>query len=140
MRTSYSQNTLGSALEQCHHELFELSDEMSQAFEATPEQLKASHWRREQAAIALDVQAPIVPSIISDLLVRWSEIYKSSTLNRREKRDNIANCLRACLSQAEAATKELERFANELRDNIEMIESAEFPGMSVAPRRASRSA
>lgn len=135
MRYQLEKDTIGNAIAERYFELYDLSEQMQDSYDALPYQLQPSHRHREAAAAAMALTPPTVPKEFEDVQFSWRKTVKPSSrsLNRREQRDNIASCLRSCLFKLEdfpGSDIELDALKKELEEHIGRMESAEFRGMA----------
>jgi hypothetical protein len=138
MRKSTSENKLCDAITDAYQEISTLAEEMQEAFEATPEQFKENSGRsREQAAHWLEavLEPRLPPDFCSDVhWVKWREMVagKDGRIFRPARRNNVVNCLRACLAYITKfpETEELKSAKQSLEITIHNLESIFFPGMT----------
>jgi hypothetical protein len=140
MKKSWQDASIGDALEEAYQIVLDLSEEMREAFDALPEQLKEYHKRREDAATWLEVASDglcgLYPSTArqKEHQIRWFEMRegKDGKLSRPARRDNVVRSLQACIF-ALAELKEEDgalKLVGELKRIRDTLKSIEFPGMS----------
>jgi hypothetical protein len=133
-------STLKYAIEEGGYQLSELSDEMREAFEGTPEVFQGTTGRpREVAADNLEVAYDLllgcnVPEELRDEDVEWIELRagKNRRLYRPARRDNVVSCLRACIAQLATVSQddEISKLKNELQTVVDILDAVFFPGMT----------
>jgi hypothetical protein len=125
-------------IEEAYSVVDTLADEMREAFDALPEQLKDYHKRREETGyllqVATDRLCGLVPTAICGATVYWLEERAGSEgkLYRPARRNNVVRSLQACIFRLselrnEEGSLELIRELKAIRD---ILKSLEFPGMS----------
>jgi hypothetical protein len=105
MRKVWEEGSIADAVDQAQQAIFELADEMREAFEALPEELKDYRVRRRGAAEWLEVASDFLTSLSAynmrskEHQVRWIEMRpgKDRKLNRPARRDNVVRSLQASI-------------------------------------------
>ena len=138
MRKSRNEKQLSDAISDAYLEISNLAEEMREAFDNTPEQFKDNSGRsREEAADWLEaVLEPRLPQELNrgDHWIEWPEMArgKDGRLFRPARRDNVVNCLNACLAYISRfpETDELKMAKHHLETTIHNLKSITFPGMT----------
>ncbi|MGD0025157.1 MAG: hypothetical protein ABSC37_11130 [Xanthobacteraceae bacterium] len=140
MRKGKDSATLTDAISQAQEELDTLSDEMREAFDATPEHFKDSHKSREDAADYLRVAHDIllnyndVSKAFRDEEVEWRIMCagKNGKLYRPARRDNIVRCLEACVVRPGSLPQDgdIAKLKREWERAINVLRGVHFPGMN----------
>ena len=137
--------TLSSAIDECEQEVYQLSEEMHEAFEGTPEVFQDTAGRpREEAADRLQVAYDFLlgsgdlPKGLRNEEVQWTEMLAGTDgkIFRPARRDNVVRCLQACVSLLATVpeTDETTKLKTNWQHAIDILRTVYFPGMTA--RRA----
>jgi hypothetical protein len=127
-------NLLTDTIRSAFEEISQLTYEMEEAYDNTPEPLKKSDVgdRRGAAAFALDrLNEPLVPVSLrgDEHLIERKEI-SGSKLFRPARRDNVASSLQACVDYlARLRNDDAEHLKKEIQEIIRQLKDVDFPGM-----------
>ncbi|MGJ5206131.1 hypothetical protein [Bradyrhizobium sp. HKCCYLR20261] len=143
MRKVCEEGSVGDAVDQAQQIIFELAEEMREAFEALPDQLKEYHVRRRDAAEWLEVASDSLIGLSTyhmrseEYQIRWVEMRpgKDGKLNRPARRDNVVGSLHASIFRlaelnSKLGDKKVLKLIGELKRIRDTLKSIEFPGMS----------
>jgi hypothetical protein len=136
---------LSSAIDECQQEVHELSEEMREAFEGTPEVFQDTAGRpREEAADRLEVAYDFlrscdgIPEALRNEEVEWIEMRAGTNgkIFRPARRDNVVRCLQSCVWLLSAAWQndETTKLKTDWQHAIDILRTVYFPGMTA--RRA----
>lgn len=141
MITDRREATITDAIEEAYEVIFELAEQMREAYEALPEGLKDYHVRRREAAELLEIASDTLSGLAPDNIkepkhrVRWIAMRpgKDGKIHRPARRDNVVKSLQACifrLAELQHEEDDALRLIGELKRIRDILKSAEFPGMS----------
>ncbi len=131
---------MASAISEVGYQVYELAEEMREAFEDTPEVFQSTTGKpREEAADDLERANDILmgfdlPEHLRDEEIVWMEMRAGKTrrLFRRVRRDNVVRCLRACVARLSAVSQDddITERRKELQRVIDLLDAVFFPGMT----------
>ena len=141
MITDRREATIADAIAEAYDVIYQLAEQMREAYEALPEGLKDYHTRRREAAECLEIASDTLCGLAPDKMrgrqhsVRWIAMRpgKDGKLHRPARRDNVVKSLQACIFRLAELRDEEDgalELIGELKRIRDILKSVEFPGMS----------